>query len=233
MNETIQNLESRLLKETDQLRIINGTNGCPDFGSGGIYKAKLNGLQDFEVPCFENGWMTIQKRYDGSENFDRSWEDYKDGFGKVTREFFLGLEKIHLITKARPHELYIILGMFNESTSYAHYDHFEIGNETESFVLKSLGKYEGTAGDSLSYHLKQKFTTFDRDNDQNILNCADEEFGGWWYKKCADSMLNGKYYRNGIVPEIPLNGIYWTSWQNGNYTISLTSVEMMIRPTFD
>ncbi|XP_016993843.2 fibrinogen-like protein 1 [Drosophila takahashii] len=233
MNETIQNLESRLPKETDQLRIINGANGCPYFGLGGIYKAKLKGLEDFEVPCPKSGWMTIQKRYDGSENFDRSWEDYRNGFGKVTREFFLGLEKIHLMTKSQPHELFIELTMVNGSTSHALYDYFEIGNETESYVLKSLGKYSGTAGDSLVHHLNQKFTTFDRDNDKATYNCAGGEFGGWWYNNCAESTLNGKYYRSGIVQTTHRNGIYWTSFTSWTYIKFLTSAEMMIRPRLD
>jgi len=44
------------------------------------------------------------------------------------------------------------------------------------------------------------------------------------------SMLNGKYYRDGIVTQDPRNGIYWNKWQSLNYTKSLASVEMMIKP---
>ena len=37
-------------------------------------------------------------RYDGSENFDLPWNDYKDGFGNLNGEFWLGLDKMHALT---------------------------------------------------------------------------------------------------------------------------------------
>jgi len=158
---------------------------CPIDGKGGIYKLKIRELPAFEAPCSSNGWLTIQKRYDGAENFDRGWKDYKDGFGRVRGEFFIGLEKVHLMTRQRRHELYIKLGKIDGTTSHAHYDNFELGGEIESYELKSLGRYNGTAGDSLRPHERQKFTTNDKDNDAYRFNCAADEYGGWWYYDCA------------------------------------------------
>ncbi|KAK2084802.1 hypothetical protein P7K49_037835 [Saguinus oedipus] len=48
-------------------------------------------------------------------------------------------------------------------------------------------------GDALSYHNGWKFTTFDRDNDIALSNCALTHHGGWWYKNCHLANPNGRY----------------------------------------
>ncbi|XP_020802027.1 microfibril-associated glycoprotein 4-like [Drosophila serrata] len=197
---------------------------CPS--EEGIFKLYLRGVNAFEAPCSKDGWMIIQKRIDGHVDFNRTWEDYRNGFGDIQGEFFIGLEKLHLITKVAYYELCIELEDINGTTSFAHYDNFEIGSEMESYYLKSIGNYNGIAGDSLSYHNGSKFSTFDVATDSG--NCI--RAGGWWYNddSCGYSALNAQYYKDGIAEES--NGIVWGHWHNFDYTISLTFAQMMIKP---
>ncbi|XP_037725363.1 fibrinogen-like protein 1 [Drosophila subpulchrella] len=231
----IKSLENTLSERSNQLAEcreteVNLPDSCPNGRPNGIYQIQIRGMDPFKVPCVSSpsGWTVILRRIDGSENFDRNWTDYKNGFGNVRGEFFIGLEKLHRMTTAQPHELYIKLGKVDGSKSYAKYDHFIIGSEKELYELKKLGTYSGEAGDSLKTHLHKKFTTFDRDNDDHDdLNCAANR-GGWWYYDCARSKLTGKFYDNGHNSST--HGISWASWHDYDYTISLTFAEMMIRP---
>jgi len=131
------------------------------------------------------GWTIILRRLDGSVNFYRNWTEYKNGFGDLDGDFFLGLDKIHAITADRRQELLVILEDFEGDNRFETYDDFAIGNEGQQYELHTLGKASGTAGDSLEYHRGAKFSTFDRDNyEWDKVNCAERSTGAWWYKSC-------------------------------------------------
>jgi len=87
------------------------------------------------------GWTVIQKRQDGSVDFYRGWDDYKRGFGNLNGEFWLGLSKIHRLTKQR-NRLQVDLEETNGKSAYAEYSFFGVGNEGSKYKL-SLGTYSG------------------------------------------------------------------------------------------
>ena len=87
------------------------------------------------------GWTVFQKRLDGSVVFYRGWDDYKAGFGNLSGEFWLGLDKIHRLTKERS-KLRVDLEDFERNTAYAEYSSFGVGDEGSKYKL-SLGSYSG------------------------------------------------------------------------------------------
>ena len=84
----------------------------------------------------------FQKRLDGSVDFYRGWDDYKRGFGNLNGEFWLGLDKIHRLTKGRS-KLRVDLEDFDNQTAYAEYDSFGVGDEQSKYKLERLGQYAG------------------------------------------------------------------------------------------
>ena len=92
--------------------------------------------------------------------------------------------------------------------------------------LNVLAFFSGTAGDSLSFHRGQAFSTKDQDNDSWSSNCAMTYKGAWWYKNCHRSNLNG-LYRHGAYSSTA-DGVIWNHWKGPNY--SAKRAEMKIRP---
>ncbi len=84
----------------------------------------------------------FQKRLDGSVDFYRGWDDYKRGFGNLTGEFWLGLEKIHRLTSSGQYKLRVDLEDYAGKTGYAEYDSLAIASEGDKYKL-SLGSYSG------------------------------------------------------------------------------------------
>ena len=98
---------------------------------------------------------------------------------------------------------------------FAKYDTFELGNETEKYVLKISGPSGNATSPNgfLSHHNNAKFSTYDQDNDNYSGHCSNE-FGrtGWWFNNCFNTLLTGNYkftkrdgdirwYSNSIQPE--------------------------------
>ncbi|XP_041448241.1 angiopoietin-related protein 3 [Drosophila obscura] len=184
-DEQIKGKEEQILRaeKNYQLSKFNQTtenlpDTCPNGGPNGIFQIKIKGMEPFQVPCDSHGWTVIQRRIDGSVDFNRNWTEYKEGFGDMRGEFFIGLEKLHFMTAAQPHELYIQLRDVNGTYRHARYDNFIVGSEEESFILKSLGEYSGNAGDSLKEHKGAIFYTLDRDS---VSNCVRIFSGPWWF----------------------------------------------------
>ncbi|NXE43580.1 ANGP4 protein, partial [Ptilorrhoa leucosticta] len=186
-------------------------------------------LQAFcDMETDQGGWTIIQLRANGSLSFQRSWREYKQGFGDAAGEYWLGNEAVHLLTSRVPYTLRVELQDWEGGQVYAHYGKFQLGSERQFYRL-SLQDYSGTAGQQSGLALQgTQFSTRDADNDNCLCKCAQMLSGGWWFDACGLSNLNGIYYpaRNNIRK---LNGIRWHHFQGPSY--SLKGTRMMIRPT--
>ncbi|MGH0168822.1 UNVERIFIED_CONTAM: hypothetical protein FKN15_066605 [Acipenser sinensis] len=149
------------------------------------------------------------------------------GFGNIDNEYWLGLENIYNLAKQGSYRLLIELEDWTDKKVYAEYSSFHLEPESDFYRLR-LGTYQGNAGDSLMWHNGKQFTTLDRDKDAFSGNCAHFHKGGWWYNSCAQSNLNGVWYRGGHYRSKFQDGIYWAEYRGGSY--SLREVQMMLRP---
>ncbi|CAH1108633.1 unnamed protein product [Psylliodes chrysocephalus] len=198
----------------------------------GIYEIQPNStLKPIFVLCDmetrDGGWTVIQKRFDGSEDFDRNWRDYKFGFGNLKRELWIGLENMYQITAFEASELLIEITDRDQIKAFAHYKGFGIGSEPEGYVLNVLNGFSGDAGDSLTeHHFKNKFTTKDLDQDKHPNNCAVLFSSGWWFNNCHVANLNGKYLN--IQAPVAFTGLHWRDFRGQPY--SHAGSRMLVRP---
>ena len=204
--------------------------------NGGITLKLRDGLitkASCDMITMGGGWTVFQRRIDGTVSFDRSWDDYVNGFGNVTGNFWLGLEALHHLTKEGSVTLRIDLKGSNDEIGYAMYDDFRISGKEQNFTI-SFGRFTGDIMDSLrglewTNNNGRPFSTKDRDNDgKNNGNCAEIHSGPWWHNDCSQARLNGRYSSvNDISREKEL---LWKTWKNKEMsTIQITFSEMKLR----
>ena len=98
------------------------------------------------------GWTVFQRRQDGSVDFNRYWTEYENGFGDLTGEFWLGLSKIHRLTKEGSNTLRVELKDFENTKAEAKFNIFKVDNSTTAYRL-TVAQYSGNATDSLTFHV--------------------------------------------------------------------------------
>ncbi|XP_065052161.1 fibrinogen-like protein A [Rhopilema esculentum] len=159
------------------------------------------------------GWTVIQRRIDGSTDFNRGWSDYKHGFGDVEKEMWIGLENMHSLaspssnTTLRIELKHLLKG--NQSL-FAKYGSFKIADESDGYRI-SHSDYSGTAGDACNMDPPavrmngMRFFTKDFDND---FGCSVGFQGGWWFNRCHSCYLNG------LIPYKPSNEPTFMSWKS-------------------
>ncbi|XP_028424294.1 microfibril-associated glycoprotein 4, partial [Perca flavescens] len=218
----------QLVLPLDCSDIYNNDNSRPS----GVYTIyPIGATSAVQVYCdmdSEGQWTVFQRRMDGTVNFYRGWDQYKTGFGIAAGEYWLGLESLYHLTQRKRYELLVDMEDFEGNKTFARYSSFSINAESYGYTLHVSGFTDGGAGDSLSYHNGQKFSTFEKDQDSDdARNCARLRLGAFWYNKCFSTNPNG-VYRWGADNTIVNVGVEWIRWKGDGY--SLKTISMKIRP---
>ncbi|XP_060661882.1 angiopoietin-related protein 3-like [Drosophila nasuta] len=216
LQEELTNLNSFKEKSVESL-----PDSCIGWTAGTL-KIQLPNKESSNVLCDDDGWMIIQRRINGEQDFNKNWQEYVNGFGDINGEFWIGLEKLHLLTSSERYQLNILMTI-DGYTSFVEYEDFRVGNSESLYELESLGKFiKGSKYpftiNSLTAKANKKFSTYDKKNNSNTYeNCAKNGMGGWWYSNyCSNSNLNAPYNREMV-------------W----YFNTVTSATMKIRPYFN
>ena len=204
------------------------------FNKSGLYVVQPASGGEFVVYCdmtlLGGGWTIIQRRLNSKLSFDRKYSSYKTGFGDFTENFWLGLDKISRLTEPEnTAEVYFGMQSFHGRSSHARYSVFSVGPESSGYKLRIDGFRGGSrnAGDSMSFYNGQKFSARDKDQDTNKSNYCKRSFngynGGWWFKDCVYSSLNGKYYENG-QHYYAVDGLSWRTWLGSTHSLKSTVI---------
>lgn len=92
--------------------------------------------------------QVFQRRLNGSVDFFRGWTDYKNGFGAVNGEFWLGNDNINSLTSNGSHVLRIDMETFGGEKAFVEYTGFSIDAESTHYALRIYAYLEtSTAGE--------------------------------------------------------------------------------------
>ncbi|XP_069114329.1 ficolin-1-like [Argopecten irradians] len=175
-------------------------------------------------------WIVIQRRTVGDVDFYRNWEDYKNGFGDLLGDFWIGNDNLHRLTSS-PRTLRVELEAWDGTKGYAQYSTFQVENENDNYRLTVNG-FSGNVYRAMHVHNGHYFTTYDKDNDLHDSNCAQLYHGAWWYNACHEVNLNGRYETNeGIKGPSSMTWLYFP--REDEPFLPLRKVRMMIRKLND
>lgn len=213
-----------------------------------IYPIRLGKEQPKYLYCdmetYGGGWTVIFRR--GSRknfilDFNRSWLNFKQGFGKVDRDFWLGFRHIRYLTRQTQTELLVELKR-DGKRFFAHYSSFSVGSGSTNFAL-SVGGYNKNSSlpDSLSHSNGFRFVTFEEElqgNPDVVLQygryssfCTIVFRDSWWHgSKGNESCTKVSLFRDVGTPAAIEEMTDKMIWEDNGEKVGFDFAEMKIRP---
>ena len=142
------------------------------------------------------GWLVIQRRFNGTVPFNRTLEEYENGFGDPSGEFWYGLKNIFCFTQKEAAELRIDLEYPNGTTGYVHYKRFSISSgssytasatpfKTSPRVKSDVFNPQRLYARGHSYYYRSSNRHLYQPNFYVKSNCRNyPRLGGWWDTSC-------------------------------------------------
>uniref|UniRef100_A0A0N5BMJ0 Fibrinogen C-terminal domain-containing protein n=1 Tax=Strongyloides papillosus TaxID=174720 RepID=A0A0N5BMJ0_STREA len=166
------------------------------------------------------GWVRIQDRENDSMSFwNKTWNEYKNGFGNGETNFWLGnelislftnsFEKVEMLIQIRGDRLDKVDPMAS-SNYWSGTFTFNLLPEYTDYAIQlsnATGNATGNGWDDFSYSNGWKFSTIDKINSPYPPCLTQFHMGGWWYNYCGFGSLNGQYN-----PPIAEDRGYGFSW---------------------
>ncbi|XP_025113620.1 fibrinogen-like protein A [Pomacea canaliculata] len=139
----------------------------------------------------DGGWLVIQRRRDFTVDFNRSWTEYKNGFGNISGDYWLGLDAIGKLMNHSYSRLRVDLVADPGRKYWAEYGEFFFSaifygdSPIRGYGLHVSG-YSGDAGNGLTPSYQRDFITYDR----NLNGCFSSRKGAWWYPYDCSTTTN-------------------------------------------
>ena len=130
--------------------------------------------------------------------FNRSWTQYRQGFGNPTALYWIGLDRLHQLTQGNCR----VRSDFQDINGTWHYalnSIFSVGNSSTNYKLTSGGYSGDTGKDAWAMSNGKQFSTYDADHDTWTGNCATSYGGGFWYGYCADAHITTSISSGGFT----------------------------------
>jgi len=212
----------------------------------GVYSI-VRGMEMQPVFCnmtLQGGWTVIQRRMDGTQDFDRDWIDYSKGFGSVYGEYWLGLETIRWLTHSRMYKVAFIFSDWSNTQRIVNYDQFLVYGQ--EYVLSVKGFSGNEKDDMVSASNGMPFRVRHQDRSTSInanAGCTATRRSGWWFPPdCGQANPNGPYTMSVLAPvegqtkDYKLKGktsqppmVRWLTWCDD--TDFLKSITIQVMPS--